>query len=120
MPAQNISASLKGKSPESVYHDCAWWQVEARRCGTDWRSLRLQRQFWLLRLYGAPQSTCDAVLYELRTYGLARLQSPVTRRRLGDMSDAQLKYLIAALIRLQPKYHNISDELILALDGIIR
>jgi len=103
-----------------IYHDRTWWEIEARRCGTDWRSLKLQRQFWLLRLYGAPRATCDALLYELRTYGLPRLQSPVTQRRLGDISDAQLKNLIGALIRLQPKYHNISDELILALDEIIR
>jgi hypothetical protein len=103
-----------------VYHDRAWWEVEARRCGTDWQSLKLQRQFWLLRLYAAPKATYDALLYELRSYGLPRLQNPTCRQRLGDMSDLQLKELIAALIRLQPNYPNITDELIVVLNGILR
>ena len=67
---QAVNQTAEGE----LYHDRVWWEVEARRCGTDWRSLRLTRQRWLLLLRGAPQSTCDALLYELRTYGLPRLQ----------------------------------------------
>jgi hypothetical protein len=104
---------------DELYHDRTWWEVEARRCGTDWQSLRLQRERLLL-LRGAPQPTCNALLYELRTHGLARLQNSNCQVRLGDISDAQLRDLIAALIRLQPRYPNISDELILTLDGLLR
>jgi len=60
----------------------------------------------------APQSTCDALLWELREYGLPQLTKPDCRRRLADLSTAQIRDLIAALIRLRPKYPIITNELI--------
>ncbi len=63
----------------------------------------------------APQSTCDAALYEFRTYGIAQLKDPNCRRRLGDLSTLQVRDLIAALMRLQPKYPAITDDLLLTL-----
>ena len=62
-----------------------------------------------------PQSTYDAVLYELRTYGLAHLANSNCQRRLADLSTFQMRELIAALIQLRPKYSSITDELLLKL-----
>jgi hypothetical protein len=62
----------------------------------------------------APQSTYDALLYELRTYGLAQLNKPNCLRRLSALSSDQLNELIAALLRLRPKYPAITDELLLS------
>jgi hypothetical protein len=91
-------------------HDRAWWEVEARRCGTDRPSLLLQRS----------QVAYTALLYGLRAFGQPLLQNPRCRWALSIISDAQLEELIAALIRLQPNYPSINSELILALDGILR
>jgi hypothetical protein len=63
----------------------------------------------------AAQSTYDALLYELRTYGIAQLENANCRRRLGDVSSDQLRELIATLTRLRPQYPAITDELILKL-----
>jgi hypothetical protein len=59
-----------------------------------------------------PQSTFDALAYELRTHGIDQLQQQSCRRRLGDLSTEQTRKLIETLLRLQPKYPAISDELI--------
>jgi hypothetical protein len=67
--------------------------------------------------YGAPKSTCDATLWELRTYGLPQLAKPDCRRRLANLSTGQLRELLAALIRLRPEYPNITDELIAKIGG---
>ena len=66
---------------------------------------------------GAPQSTYDALLWELREYGIAQLKKSETRRRLGDLTTAQVRELIAALIRLRPEYPTITDELIATIGG---
>jgi|SRR6516165_6278490 hypothetical protein len=89
-------------------HDRAWWAIEARRCGTDLQSLLLQRS----------EVAYTALLYGLRAHGLPLLQNPRCQWAFSLISDAQLEELITALIRLQPDYPNICDELILALDGI--
>jgi hypothetical protein len=66
----------------------------------------------------APQVTLDALIYELRTDGIAALRNPSCRRRLADLSNGQLCELIAALIRARAKYPAISDDLLLALDEL--
>jgi hypothetical protein len=63
----------------------------------------------------AAKSTYDALVYELRTYGIAQLEKPNCRGRLGDLSTQQVRDLIAALMRLRPNYPAITDELILKL-----
>src|SRR5262249_51583970 len=63
----------------------------------------------------APQATVEALVYELRTYGLAALERPNCRRRLADVSTAQLRDVIARLLRLRPKYLAITDDLLLKL-----
>ena len=69
---------------------------------------------------GAPQSTFDALHYELRSRGLAALEHPSCRRRLVELSAKQLRELMAALIRIRAKFPGVTDELLLALDGIRR
>jgi hypothetical protein len=68
----------------------------------------------------APQVTLDALIYELRLDGLAALEKPNCRRRLADLSDGQLRELIAALIRARTRCAAITDELLITLDGIRR
>jgi len=63
----------------------------------------------------APQVTIEALVYELRTHGLAALEPPNCRRRLADVSTAQLRDVIARLLRLRPKYLAITDDLLLKL-----
>jgi len=62
-----------------------------------------------------PRATVEALVYELRTHGLAALKRPNCLRRLSDVSTAQLRDLIAMLIRLRPKYPTITDDLLLKL-----
>jgi hypothetical protein len=69
--------------------------------------------------YGAAPSTVEAVMYELRTYGVAALAGPNCQRRLTDLSDAQVREVIVRLDRLRPKYPAITDNLILALAELI-
>jgi hypothetical protein len=83
--------------------------------GALWEALNDQRRLRSMRHGDAPQSTYDAALYELRTHGIAQLEKPNCRRRLGDLSTQQVRDLIAALIRLRPNYPAITDELILKL-----
>src|ERR1700730_15206456 len=68
----------------------------------------------------APQVTLDALIYELRIDGLASLEKPNCRRRLADLSDGQLRELIAALIRARTRCAAITDELLITLDEIRR
>ena len=63
----------------------------------------------------AAPATYDALLWELRSYGLLRLNHGPTLDRLSALSSKQLDGLIAALTRLQPKHNAITDELIQTL-----
>ena len=66
----------------------------------------------------APQSTYDALLYELRSEGSPALKAPNCRGRLALLSTDQLRELIAALIRLRPQQPTtITDELIGTIGG---
>lgn len=67
-----------------------------------------------------PQTTADALLYQLRTGGLAAFECPSCRRRLADLSAEQLREVIAALIRVRPRCAAVTDELLIALDEIRR
>jgi hypothetical protein len=71
-----------------------------------------------LSLPHAPQTTYDAALWELRTYGLAQLAKENCRSRLSDLSTKQLRELIAALMRLR-QYSMINDELLLKLGDLL-
>src|SRR5262252_9518325 len=64
----------------------------------------------------AAASTVEAVVYELRTYGLVQLKKPNCQRRLGDLSGEPLREVIARLIKLRPQYPKIDDMLLLQLE----
>ena len=64
----------------------------------------------------AAASTAEAVVYELRTHGLAQLKKPNCRRRLGELPPEQLREVLARLIRLRPQYPKIDDALLVQLD----
>jgi hypothetical protein len=66
----------------------------------------------------AASTTCDALLWELREYGLRRLKHPSTLRRLSQLSNKQFADLIAALTRLQANYpKTCSNQLLEKLRG---
>src|SRR6476661_8231003 len=62
---------------------------------------------------GAPNSTVEALVFELRTDGIAALNDPSCLRRIEDVSTAQLREVLARLIKLRPKYPVITDDLLL-------
>jgi len=64
---------------------------------------------------GAARSTVEAVMYELREYGLAAFDAPNCRERLADLSAPQVDEAIERLAALQPRYPKIADDLILVL-----
>ena len=66
----------------------------------------------------APRSTYDAALFELREHGITQLANPNCQRRLAMLSPKQLEDVITALLRLQPRYRTITDELIATLREI--
>jgi hypothetical protein len=54
-------------------------------------------------------------MYALRTYGLAALAGPNCRRRLGELTEAQLGEVIERLIAMRARYPAITDELLFQL-----
>jgi hypothetical protein len=54
-------------------------------------------------------------MYELRTSGLAATARPNCRRRLADLSTAQVREVIERLFRLRPRCSAITDELLVRL-----
>jgi hypothetical protein len=64
----------------------------------------------------AAGSTVEALLYELREYGLPQFGNPNCLTRLGDLSTEQLRHVIARLMKIRPVYPTtITDELLLKL-----
>jgi hypothetical protein len=63
----------------------------------------------------AARSTFDACLFELREYGINQLADPSCRRRLADLSSKQVAELLTVLVRLRPRYPNITDDLLFEL-----
>jgi hypothetical protein len=64
---------------------------------------------------GAPQAIIEALMFSLRERGKAALSEADCRRRLADLSSAQVREVIARLIKLQPRYGAITDELLFLL-----
>jgi len=70
------------------------------------------------KLKEAASTTCDALLWELREYGLRRLKHSPTLHRLSQLSNKQFVDLIAALTRLQANYpKTCSNHLLEKLRG---
>jgi hypothetical protein len=74
-------------------------------------ALRKQRK----EFGAAAPSTVEAVMYELRTYGVATLAGSNCQRRLAELSPDQMREVISRLMKLRPKYPAITDELIFQL-----
>jgi hypothetical protein len=75
----------------------------------------------LRRLSGddtAPEATCNAAVYELRTHGLDGLSNPACQRRLADLSAAELRRIMVSLQQRRGSYPHISDDLLTALAQI--
>ena len=64
---------------------------------------------------GAASSTVEALMLSLRERGAGALAEANTRRRLGNLSPAQVREVIERLDRLRQKYPAITDELLLQL-----
>src|SRR5262245_10140279 len=64
---------------------------------------------------GAANSTLEAVLYALRSYGIDTFKRPNCRRMLGDLSDNQLAQVIERLIKLRSQYPAIAGTLLTQL-----
>jgi hypothetical protein len=64
---------------------------------------------------GAASTTVEALMYELRTLGIAALAGSNCRRRLADLNREQFEDIIRRLIRLRPHYPSITDELLFQL-----
>jgi hypothetical protein len=66
----------------------------------------------------APEATYNAVVYELRNYGVSQLSKPNSQRRLSDLSTAQIKNLMAGLQQRRSQYPKVTDELLMTLATI--
>lgn|SRR5262249_38349906 len=60
----------------------------------------------------AASSTVEALVFELRNYGIRQLKKDDTKRRLFELSDKQLKEVTGRLEKLRPRYPQIDDALI--------
>jgi hypothetical protein len=67
----------------------------------------------------AAQSTYDAALWVLRTYGVARLNDNWMLPRLADFSPEQMQELVSAMRRLMAtgRWPNVTDQLIRELES---
>jgi len=113
----------KARSEKPHYVDASQWREPPHDLSAllD-RSVSLQRAWVELNRrprVDAPRATVEALLYELRTHGLAALGHPNCLRRLDHVSTAQLRELLARLIKLLPKYPAITDDLLLKLGGLL-
>jgi transposase len=65
-----------------------------------------------------PKTTYDAVVYEMRTYGIPQLSKPSCQRRLADLSATQIGTVMASLQATRNQYPKVNNELLKALGRI--
>ena len=65
--------------------------------------------------YGAASTTVEALMYELRTLGVAALAGSNCRRRLAELNRDQLQDIVRRLMRLRTRCPTITDELLFQL-----
>jgi hypothetical protein len=65
--------------------------------------------------HGAPETTVDAVIFSLRSRGIAALSEPTTKERLSELSKSQLADVAVRLHRLRAKYPTITDQVIIKI-----
>jgi len=89
------------------------WQLQAMY------EAALQRE---RQKYGAAPTTVEALMVGFRSKGVAHLQEPNCRRRLAELSTAQLREVIKQLIYCRKTYPGrdpgIGDELLLKLEEL--
>jgi hypothetical protein len=64
---------------------------------------------------GAAELTVDALMFALRSRGVAAFEEPVTQERLGALSKDQIGVVAVRLDRLRAKYPKVCDRLIVKL-----
>jgi len=62
--------------------------------------------------YGAAPTTVEALIYELRTEGIAQLKKQNTQRRLAELTVEQVQQVIDRLFQARPENPKIDDALI--------
>ena len=69
----------------------------------------------------AAASTVDALVYELREYGLQQLKNPNCLRRLEQLSAKQVREVTGRLLAIQANRipHKVTDELVLTIGGLV-
>jgi hypothetical protein len=70
--------------------------------------------------FGAAPSTVEAVMFELREYGIAALAGGNCQRRLAELSRDQVAEVIVRLDRLRSKYPAITDNLLLLVAELMQ
>jgi hypothetical protein len=68
----------------------------------------------------AAASTVEALMFSLRERGVAALSERDCRRRLAELSTAQVRDVIRRLMVLRPRYPTITDELLFQLGEQLR
>jgi hypothetical protein len=66
----------------------------------------------------AAETTVDALIFSLRSRGMAALDEPITRQRLSELSKAQAAEVIVRLHRLRGKYPKVCDRLIIKVGEV--
>jgi hypothetical protein len=61
---------------------------------------------------GAPASTVEAAMYQLRERGIEALKDPSCQRRLSELSNTQLRDVVGRLKALRARYPKITKEVI--------
>ena len=71
-------------------------------------------------LIPAPPATVEAVMYELRTHGLAALNAPNCRTRLSSLSKRHMADVLRRLIAIRGKPYcpGSTDDLLLYIEGL--
>jgi len=67
----------------------------------------------------APWATIEALMYELREYGLSQLRNPNCLRRLDMLSSNQMRDVIRRLLGLRDCYPKVTDELLIKLGDLL-
>jgi hypothetical protein len=65
--------------------------------------------------YGAAIATIEALMFSLREQGEPALSSAQNQNRLSELSDSQLREVIARLDRMRDRYPSVTDALLLRL-----
>jgi hypothetical protein len=91
----------------------ARWIAAQARADRVWHGLPPERD-------EAAKSTVEALMYELREFGIEQLKKQNTQRRLTELSDRQLHEIVWRLEKLKAQYPRIDDALVSKLKEQIK